>query len=275
MPEANLFIEVAFEVEVEVVMIHPFYFSNLIQDLSWYQWALALLAVAIVGISKAGIKGISIVVVALLAIAFGGKASTGILLPMLIVGDIIAVIYYRRHVKWRYLLQLLPWMMLGVVLGTWVGKDISEVLFKRGMAAVILVSVAVMYWWDRRESKTVPDYWWFGGIMGLTAGFTTMIGNLAGAFANIVFLAMRMPKNDFIGTASWLFLIINIFKMPFHIFVWKTITPETLALNLRLAPAVFIGFMVGIRIVKLINEQQYRQLILALTAIGAILIFFR
>jgi len=251
-------------------LLHQFF-----SDLTWHQWALALLAVAIVGVSKAGIKGISIVVVALLAIAFGGKASTGILLPMLIVGDIIAVIYYRRHVKWRYLFQLLPWMMLGVVLTTWIGKDIPEAIFKRGMAIVILLSVVMMYWWDGRKSKTVPDYWWFGGIMGLIAGFTTMIGNLAGAFANIFFLAMRMPKNDFIGTAAWLFFIINIFKLPFHIFVWKTITPETFALNLRLAPAIFIGFVLGIRIIKLIKEQQYRQLILALTALGAILIFFR
>jgi len=86
---------------------------------------------------------------------------------------------------------------------------------------------------------------------------------------------MRMPKNDFIGTAAWLFFIINIFKLPFHIFVWKTITLETLALNLRLAPAVFIGFILGIRIVGLIKEQQYRQLILVLTALGAIMIFFR
>jgi len=256
-------------------MIHLLYLSHLIQDITPYQWGLALLAVAILGFSKAGIKGISLVFVTLMAIAFGGKASTGILLPMLIMGDIVAVIYYRRYVKWRYLAQLLPWMMLGVILGTWTGKDIPEAIFKRGMAAIILLSVLMMYWWDRHKPKTVPDYWWFGGIMGLTAGFTTMIGNLAGAFANIFFLAMRMPKNDFIGTAAWLFFIINVFKLPFHIFVWKTITPDTFALNLRLAPAVFIGFILGIRIVKLIKEQQYRQLILAVTALGAILIFLR
>ncbi len=250
-------------------------FHQFFGDLTWHQWALALLAVAVVGISKAGIKGITLISVTLFAIVFGSKASTGILLPMLIVGDIIAVIYYRRHVKWRYLLQLIPWMMLGVILATWMGKDIPEVIFKRGMAAIILISVVMMYWWDKRKSKTVPDYWWFGGIMGLVAGFTTMIGNLAGAFANIFFLAMRMPKNDFIGTAACLFFIINIFKLPFHIFVWETITAETFALNLRLASAVFIGFIIGIRIVKLIKEQQYRQLILALTALGAILIFFR
>lgn len=256
-------------------MTHLLYLSQQIQALTSYQWALALLAVAIIGISKAGIKGISIAAVALFAIVFETKASTGILLPMLIVADIVAVIYYRRHVRWRYLVRLLPWMMLGVILGTWVGKDIPEALFKRGMAVIILLSVVMMYWWDRRKPKSVPDYWWFAGILGLIAGFTTMIGNLAGAFANIFFLAMRMPKNDFIGTAAWLFFIVNIFKIPFHIFFWKTITPDTLALNLRLAPAVFIGFILGIRIVKWIKEQQYRQLILALTAIGAILIFFR
>ena len=104
------------------------------------------------------------------------------LLPMLILGDIVAVIYYRRHVKWRYLIQLLPWMMLGVILGTWVGKDIPEVVFKRGMAAIILVSVAMMYWWDRRKSKTVPDYWWFGGIMGSDGCIYSIPHNQRGEF---------------------------------------------------------------------------------------------
>ncbi len=256
-------------------MLNLLCFSQQFYDLTWHQWALAVLAVIILGIAKAGIKGITIIIVTILAIAFGGKPSTGILLPMLIMADILAVWYYRRHVEWRYLFRLLPWMMLGVILGTWAGKDIPEAVFKQGMAVIILGSVVMMYWWDRRKSKVVPDYWWFGGIMGLIAGFTTMIGNLAGAFANIFFLAMRMPKNDFIGTAAWLFFIINIFKLPFHIFVWHTITPETFALNLRLAPGIFLGFFVGIRIVKMIQEQQYRQLILLMTAVGAVLIFFR
>ena len=102
-----------------------------------------------------------------------------------------------------------------------------------------------------------------------------MIGNLAGAFSNIFFLAMRLPKDQFIGTAAWLFFIINLFKLPFHIFVWKTVTIETFAVNLRLLPGICLGFLVGIQLVKYIKDQQYRKLILLLTAFGAVMIFFR
>ena len=111
--------------------------------------------------------------------------------------------------------------------------------------------------------------------MGVMAGITTMIGNLAGAFSNIYFLAMRLPKNVFIGTAAWLFLIVNAIKLPFHIFVWKTISRETLMIDLKLIPGIILGLFIGVRLVKVIREKFYRKLILILTAIGAILILFR
>ena len=101
-----------------------------------------------------------------------------------------------------------------------------------------------------------------------------MIGNLAGAFSNIFFLAMRLPKNEFIGTAAWLFLIINVFKLPFHIWSWRTISPETLLINLKLAPEVLVGLYVGVRLVKIIKEDFYRKMILVLTAVGAVFILF-
>lgn len=244
-------------------------------QLSWVEWSLALLAAVIVGISKAGVKGIAIVIVTLLAIVFGGKASTGILLPMLIIGDIFAVIYYHRHTQWKYLWRLLPWMVAGVLLGVWVGKDLPETTFRHGMAAIILLTVVMMFWWDRQKNVQVPDNKWFAAVMGLAAGFTTMVGNLAGAFSNLYFLAMRLPKDEFIGTAAWLFFIINLFKLPFHIFVWQTVTWDTLAINLRLIPGVLAGLWLGVFLVKKIKDHHYRQMILVLTAIGALVILLR
>jgi len=130
----------------------------------------------------------------------------------------------------------------------------------------------MMYLWDTRKTKVVPTHWAFGGFIGIMAGITTMIGNLAGAFSNIFFLAMRLPKNQFIGTAAWLFFIINIFKMPFHIYVWKTVTMNTLFINLKLVPAIMLGVFAGIRLVSYIKEGFYRKMILILTAVGAVLI---
>ena len=210
-----------------------------------------------------------------MALAFGAKESTGLVVPLLVAGDIFAVVYYNRHARWSYILKFLPWMILGIIIGVLIGNDLPEKTFKIVMAVIILGSVALMYWWDRRKSKVVPTHWAFAGFIGTIAGITTMIGNLAGAFSNIYFLAMRLPKNEFIGTAAWLFLIINIFKLPFHIWSWGTITAETLIINLKLLPAVAVGILIGIGLVKIIKEDFYRKLILILTAAGAILILLR
>ncbi len=209
-----------------------------------------------------------------MALVFGARASTGILLPMLLVGDIFAVIYYNRHAQWKYLIRLLPFMMLGVILGTWIGENLSEEVFRRSMAIVIFISVAVMFWWDQRKSKHVPQHIGFAGVMGLTAGFTTMVGNLAGSFANIFFLAMRLPKNAFIGTTAWLFLIINLFKVPFHVFSWGTITRDTLKVDAVLVLPILLGLFVGIRILKKVNDALFRRFILIMTGLGAVIIYF-
>jgi uncharacterized membrane protein YfcA len=211
-----------------------------------------------------------IVVVTLMAFAFPAKASTGLLLPLLIFADVLAVSYYNRHAKWKILFRFLPWMVSGVVVGAIIGKDLPEEIFKKGMALIILVSVLIMFVWERYDKSHIPHKMWFAGSMGFTAGFTTMIGNLAGAFSNIFFLALRVPKNEFIGTAAWLYFIINIFKLPFHVFSWETVNIESLKIDMYLFPAVLIGFFIGIQVVKYFEEKQYRVFILIMTGIGAL-----
>ena len=102
-----------------------------------------------------------------------------------------------------------------------------------------------------------------------------MLGNLAGAFSNIYFLVLKMPKNQFIGTAAWLFLFINLFKVPFHVFTWKTIQVSTLKIDLLLIPALILGFWMGIKVLDRIKDNSYRKLVLALTLLGGLVIFFR
>ena len=243
-------------------------------NLTVLQWIAISFAVFLLGLSKSGIKGIGIILIVILAFVFGEKTSTGVLLPMLVCADILAVIYYNRHADWGIIKKLIPWMIIGVLVGVWVGNDISEYVFKKLMAFIIIISVIIMFFLDRIKSAEPPSNKLFSSSMGFLAGFTTMIGNLAGPVSNIYFLTMRFPKNEFIGTAAWLFFIINIFKLPFHIFVWKTITKESLALNSVLIPAVLIGFFIGVHIVKLISNLNYRRFILIVTAIGGIIMLF-
>ena len=244
-------------------------------NLSTIQWVAVAFAVFLLGLAKSGIKGIGIIIVVLLAFVFGEKASTGILLPMLITADIMAVIYYNRHANWSYIKKLLPWMLLGVLVGVWVGNDISETLFKRLMALIILLSVLLMFYTEKRKSQIIPNNQFVATMAGFLAGFTTMIGNLAGPIANIYFLAMRLPKNEFIGTAAWLFFLINLFKLPFHIFVWETVNIKTLVLNSVMVPILVLGFFIGVLIVRQISNLNYRRFILLVTALGGLIMLFR
>lgn len=243
-------------------------------NLNLEQFVAAFIGAYILGVSKAGVKGIAVLIVTLMAFAFGAKSSTGALMPLLITGDIFAIFYYHRHTKWVYLRRFLPWMMLGVLIGVFVGKDLPERIFQITMAIIILLTVLMLWWWGKKDRK-VPTHWSFAGFTGTMAGVTTMIGNLAGAFSNIFFLAMRLPKNEFIGTAAWLFFFINLFKLPFHVFVWKTVTVETFEVYLYLLPAVIAGLLSGIFLVKKFTDDFFRKMILILTAIGAVLLFFK
>jgi uncharacterized membrane protein YfcA len=236
---------------------------------------LIFIAAFIIGLSKAGLKGIDMLNVTIMAIVFGGKASTGIVLPLLCVADIAAVFYYNRHAQWKHFWKLIPWMVIGILIGVYTGKDLDETVFRKVMALIIIVTVVIMVWMEIRKKVKVPTNLLFVSSTGLVAGFTTMLGNLAGAFSNIYFLAMRMPKNDFIGTAAWVFLVINLFKLPFQVLYWKNINATSLLTDLYLLPTLALGFWAGIKIVTRIKDDNYRKAVIVLTLIGSIAIFLK
>ncbi|MGS2719683.1 sulfite exporter TauE/SafE family protein [Paraglaciecola aestuariivivens] len=236
--------------------------------------SLLVLVAFFIGMAKTGVHGISMFAVPLLAIIFGGKASAGIMLPMLVMADLFAVKYYHRHANWHYLIKLFPSAALGVVIGTWLGNVIDDQLFRTVMSVIIFVSLAIMLWMEKADKESIPDYLWFALLMGLLGGITTMVGNLAGSVMALYLLSMRLPKNVYIGTAAWFFLVINLFKLPFHIFSWQSIDLNSFLLNLICLPFIALGAWSGIVIVKKIPEQQYRWLVIGMTAVAAILMLF-
>src|ERR1041385_6167305 len=168
-----------------------------------------------VGMSKTGVHGAGNVSVPLLAIIFGGQLSSGIMLPLLCLADVMGVWYYHEHASWGHLKKLITWSVRGILIGTAVGGMINDQLFRYIMVGIIFVSVAIMIWMERGHNEDIPDYAWFAAICGVGAGFTSMIGNLAGAFSAIYLLSMRLPKNSYIGTSAWFFMVINWMKVPF------------------------------------------------------------
>ena len=213
-------------------------------------------------------------VVPLLANAFGGRPSVGLLLPILIFADIFAVSWYNRHAQWKHILRLLPWAFAGIILATLVGKSISDQTFNRLLAALIIGGIAILIWRDIRADKiNIPKSSWFAGGLGLLGGFSTMIGNAAGPVMALYLLSMRLPKNIYIGTGAWFFFIVNLSKVPLHIWSWKTITLNSFLLDVLVIPAIAAGAFLGIWLVRLLPEKFYRILVIVTTLLSALLLF--
>lgn len=235
------------------------------------QWLILALAALLVGLSKAGLKGLGMILVVLMAQAFPAKASTGLVLPLLIVADVLAVIYYRRDAKWNYLWRLLPAAVLGVLLGVWMGESLDDETFGNILAGIVIFGLLLLLWQEHRPpSDKLIKHPLVSGLAGLTGGFTTMVGNAAGPVMAVYLLATRLPKRQFIGTAAWFFMLINWFKVPFHIWSWETISWPSLRLNLYVVPVILLGFGIGIKIVALIPEKAFRYFVMIVTALTAL-----
>lgn len=245
-------------------MIEIFSYSLTLESL-----ALLYFAAFLIGMAKTGVSGVAMFAVPITAMLFGGKASSGLMLPMLIMADIFAVKYYHRHANWHYLIKLFPSAAVGVFAGTWLGNFIDDQLFRLLMGIIIFASLGIMMWMETAK-KHIPDYMWFAMLMGFLGGVTTMIGNLAGAIMALYLLSMRLPKNEYIGTVAWFFLAINLFKVPFHVFSWQTINLDSFLLNLTGLPFIALGVFAGIQFIKRISDKQFRILIFVMTAIAAV-----
>ena len=239
-----------------------------------WQWALAICAALIVGVSKAGIAGLGMLAVAIFAQIMPAKQATGVVLPLLCLGDIVATLAYRQHAKWHHLWRLFPWTAGGVLLGYFALDRISEQQ-ARWMIGTILLALAVMHMVRRRVSGHETEHGaWFAPTIGVLAGFTTLVANAAGPLMAVYMLAMRLPKMDFVGTGAVFFLLLNFFKVPFMVHL-GLINSSSFTLNLWLAPCVLGGAWLGRKLVLKIDQRAFENIALALSVIAGLNLVYR
>jgi uncharacterized membrane protein YfcA len=242
--------------------------------LSW-QIVAVIFSGLCIGMSKTGIQGITLLAIPLMAINFGAKQSTGLILPMLCFSDLIAVFYYRRMAEWKYVFKLLPAAIVGFFVAIAIDKLIPPDEFGRLMAVCIFLGIAVMLWMEKKEKDAkMFKSWWYAPLFGLMGGFTTMIGNAAGPVMSVYLLSMHLPKYGFVGTGAWFFLLVNHLKLPLQIFVWDNISVATILLNAVNIPFMATGAIVGIIFVKKIPEKSYRIFIIAVTILSTFMLLF-
>ena len=229
------------------------------------------LAACLVGLSKTGVPGVSIPAILMMTEAFAGneKLSVGAILPVLLVGDLFAVGYYRQHTQWDRLLGLLPYVVLGMIPGVFVLLKVDHQQFKLVLGLLVIVLMAVEGGRQRFGWTEVPHKWWFIALMGVAAGFGTVVGNAAGPVMSIYLISRGMFKDEFMGTWAWFFMIVNLSKLPLFGSMGM-ITAETLRFDLILIPCVILGALVGKRLFRLIPQRVFDPLVLALALIAAI-----
>ena len=240
-------------------------------SLSPAEWTLAVVAAAGIGIAKSGLAGMSLVHVLIFAFLFGARESTGVVLPMLLVGDVCAVRIFHQHARWDYVRRMLPPACVGVVVAAVIMRGLSEAVYKPiiGVTILVLTTLQVVRMYKPQWFGNVPHAQWFAWTIGLAAGGATMLANAAGPIFTIYCLAIALPKFELVGTSAWFFFIMNAFKVPFSVAL-GLIHGQTLALNAVLSPAVLAGIFIGRWLTAHIPQRLFDGLLLAFAAVAAL-----
>jgi hypothetical protein len=235
---------------------------------------LASVTVIIVGISKTGLPGLGILFSPLFAQVLPSRASTGALLPLIILADAFAILFWRRNGSWKHLIRLFPLAFVGIVAGYFAMSRINDQQLRYIMGAIVLVMLGVNVYRDyiMATEAPLPTSWWFASVAGFLAGATTMVANSGGPFAVIYLLAMRLPKKEFIGTCAWFFFVLNWLKVPFSLSL-GLITGPSLLFDSVLSAGIVAGILAGLVLARNIPEKTFTIAVQILTFFSAVSMF--
>ncbi|MFC5655730.1 sulfite exporter TauE/SafE family protein [Streptomyces nogalater] len=249
--------------------------------ISGWEFAALAFAAVLVGFSKTAVSGANTVSLAIFAAVLPARASTGVLLPLLIAGDVLAVRTYRRHAHWPTLWRLFPAVAVGVVAGTLFLVWADDGIVRVSIGAILLFMAGVTVW--RRRTAETPSgpeaVTNRAGRMkahsyGVLGGFTTMVANAAGPVMSLYLLSAGFRKLGFLGTSAFFFLIVNVSKVPFSVGL-GLIDGPALLLDAALAVFVVPGALIGKWAVNRINQRLFEQLVIAATIVGAVQLLLR
>ena len=240
-------------------------------ELTAPQYAALAIGAMGIGFSKAGFAGVSMLHVVIYASVFDPKASTGVLLPMLVFGDVCAIGFFGRAANWSQVRRLLPPTLAGVLIGWRLMDRLDEQQFKLVVGGIILILAGLQAFRMRRPEalSALPGHVGFAITLGILAGVTTMLANAAGPVVALYLLAVAMPKWELIGTAAWLFLILNVLKLPLSA-EQGLIDAGTLVVDASLVLWIPIGMAAGQWLVGRVPQVAFNWILLGFTVIAAV-----
>jgi len=238
---------------------------QLIAGLPLAAWLVVAAAALLVGISKTSIGGLGMVAVALVALVIPTKDSTGVVLLMLLTGDLVAIWLYRRTVDWGLIGRLMLPVAVGIAIGAVFLTLVDDLVLRRTIGILLLVLVVIGFWRDRLPTDGPVMAAGYGGL----AGFTTMVANAGGAPMSLYLLAAKYDKWRFLGTGAWFFFTVNAIKLPISVGL-GIIRVDTVALWASVVPVVLVGTWLGRVVIKRVDQRLFETLVTVSVALSAL-----
>ncbi len=219
-------------------------------------YAVAVPAVIMVGLGKGGFGGgFAMLAVPLIALVTSPQAAAGIMLPILLVMDAIAIASYRRHFDAASLWVLIPGGMLGTALGWVLASAVSDDGIRLMVGAVAVVfSIDFLLRRGRTDAWRPPA--WLGTLLGTISGFTSFVAHAGGPPVQMYLLPQRLTKEAFAATNVLFFASINVAK------IWPyadlgQLAPVNLAASAVLIPVALLATLAGVKVTRYVPIKPF------------------
>ncbi len=228
-----------------------------------------IVAALLTGLAKTAIPGLASIAAALYALVLPAKESTGMMLVLLLAGDLLAIWTYRRDADFKLLRRLVVSVLTGVVAGAIFMRFVSQAQMRKSIGIILLLLVMLTIWQRRRKLTNIPANKPMRAIAGALAGFTTMVANAGGPVTSMYFLACKFSVKTFLGTTAWFFFLVNLSKLPFTISL-GLIQPQHLQIAAFLVPIVLFGALAGRALAKRLTLAVFEPLVIITTIISTL-----
>ena len=232
-------------------------------DFTLFQIAILAIGAVIIGVNKTAIPALGALVVVMFTQFFEPDTASAAVLPLLCAADLLAVIWYRREANWKFVFNLLPWTMVGLLIGVVVVRCISSVNVLGLLIALLILSVqslSLMRGAIQQKLEQLRGSMFMAATFGILAGFTTQVANAAGPVMAIYLVLMKFSKEEYIGSAAWYFLILNWIKLPLFALDGR-LTLDVLKIVPGMVIFLVIGAAIGILLLKNISQKSFTRII--------------
>ena len=220
-------------------------------------WLVATFAAIFVGLGKGGLPVVAALAVPSLSLFMSPIAAAGLLLPVYVVSDIFALIFYRKNFEYNVLKIGIFGMTIGVLIGWATAHVVIEwivTLIIGLMGTLYALKLIFSKFINEKEERSLSRS---KGIFWCTiAGFTSFISHNGGPPWQIFILPMRLSKSVYVGTSVIAFSYVNAIKIPPYFFLGQ-INLDTLQIAFYLIFPAALAVYVGYQLVRLISDKLF------------------